>query len=443
TWGVTETIGKFEFKIDNSSQTYLNIFTPYDELRVYMDYGTTATTLRFKGIIERVSKQDFNLVLTGRGPATKYVGKNVTYSATNKARSTILSEIISKYFIDLTTTNLEADSTTATVNYFDKPFWEVVEDVCNQGSHDAYIDTSFDFHYFLSGSRKNTTDAVIHEFNLVETGDFAPDASFIYNKIKVYGIEEDGIPIIATAEDTTSQTSFKIKELKITDSNITTQTQAQARADYELSINKDPPNIGFVTSLGLPTLTPGENLRVSDPLNGLNPGFFDVFEFTHKFDNDKPFMTEIKIKKERSSIPFILKKRIKIESEITSVNNPNEMDYSKIYNFNSDSGTHNDTVITDGVLKLVSGASSGDWTSENVSLTSDIASIEARLVGSGLAGTKTFISTNSGLTFREINSIGTITAITPSGTNPRSFQIKIEIFSTTTEIDTAAILYKF
>ena len=438
-WGVTETIGKFEFKIDNSSQTYLGIFTPYDEIRVYIDYATTATTLRFKGIIERVSKQDFNLVLSGRGPATKYVGKNVTYSATDKARSTILSEIISKYFTDLTTTNLEADSTTATVNYFDKPFWDVVEDICNQGSHDAYIDTSFDFHYFSTGSRQNSTEAIVHEYNLIETGDFAPDASFIYNKIKVYGQEINGIPLIATAEDSNSQVTYKVKELKINDSNITTQVQAQVRANYELSLNKDPPNVGFVTSLGLPTLVPGEQLRVSDPLNGLNPGYYDVFEFTHKFDNDKPFMTEIKIKKERSTVPGILKKRIKFESEISAVSNKNEMDYSFIENFDSDTGNHSSTTISGGTLKVSQGSSNGTWTSNSISLQGDIQGKTIELKGSGSGYIVSRISYDGGITFNSF-SIDVLVNV-PLGNPITSIIIELSLSTASSQANTIGILY--
>ena len=437
TWGVTETIGTFEFKIDNSAQTYTNVFSPYNELRVYLDYGTTATTLRFKGIIERVSKKDYMLVVSGRGPATKYLGKNVTYSATDTARSTILSTIISNYFSDLTTTNLETDSTTATVNYFDKPFWEVVEDICGQATYDAYIDSSFDFHYFSSDSRSNTTEAIIHEYNLVDTGDFAPDASFVYNKVKVYGKEIGGVPLIATAKDSPSQTAYGVKELKINDSSITTQSQAQVRADYELANNKDPPTIGIVTSLGLPTLAPGEQLRISDPLNGLSPGYYNVFEFTHKFDNDDPFMTEVTIKKERSTIPFILKKRIKFESEITAVSNPYEMDYSVVEDFNSDTGTKSGTTISTGALKVASGGSSGTWTSDSISLQGDVQTVEVRLSGIGYIILR--LSLNGGLVFATIlpSSKYSISSSIPI----TDLQIQIILQTSNTQINTMGVLY--
>jgi len=435
-WGITGTIGKFEFVIDNSSQIYTDTFSLHNEVRVYMDYASTATTLRFKGKIERVSKKENTLVLTGRGPATKYMGKNVTYSATSTARSTILSNIISRYFNDLTTTNLEADTGISTVNYFDRPFWEVVEDICSQGSYSAYIDTDFDFHYFLEGSRKNTTEAVVHEYNLIETGDFSPDASFVYNKIKVYGVEIGGNLTLTSAEDVTSQNTYGIRELKIDDSSITTQTQLQARADYELSLNKDPPTIGTIISLGLPTLTPGEQLRISDPFNGLNPGYYDVFEFTHKFSNDEPFITEVTIKKERSTIPGILKDRLKFESRVTSIN-PHEMDYSWNFDFSTDTGTHSNTQIAGGVLSCTS--SSGTWISEMREIDSPVTLVEARINGNNLTNAEVWLSIDGGIIFGQIGGPGTRESFEATG---KKLQLKVNLFSSTSEVNGLALLYK-
>ena len=437
TWGKTETIGKFEFTIDNSAQDYLSIFTPYDELRVYMDYGATATTLRFKGLIERVSKKDFKLVLSGRGPATRYIAKNVTYSTTGTARATILSAVIAKYFTDLTTTNLEADTTTAKVNYYERPFWEFIEDICGQSGYDAYVDSVFDFHYFAPNSRRNTTEAIVHEYNLIETGDFAPDASNIFNRITVYGAEIGEIPTIATASDTNSQTQYKVRDLKINDTNITTQTQAQARADYELARNKDPPTVGLVTSLGLPTIAPGEQIRVSDPLNGLNPGYYEVFEFTHKFSNDDPFMTEIKIKKERGAVSGILKKRLKFESESTKNVNPNEMENSVIYDFITDTGTHSSTEITGGVLKT-DGASSGTWESDVTTTSAVVSGAEVRINANDLSGVFIYVSFDGGANYTQV--VGTPgTQVSATGNH---IKVRVRITSADTRIKALGILYK-
>jgi len=438
--GVTSTIGSFSFKIDNSSQEYTNSFSTYNKIRIYLDYDTTATTQRFEGFIERISKTNNTIVFTGRGLAAKYTSKNVTYAATDTARSTILSEIIAKYFSDLTTTNLSTDSTTKTVNYFDKPFLEVVEEICNEADFDAYINKDNDFNYFAKDSRANSKEAVVHEYNIISTGDFTPDASEIWNKVKVYGRLIDDQPIIATASDSTSQGTYGVKELKINDDSINTIVQAQARADYELANNKNPPIVGQVTSLGLPTILPGEMLRISDPMNGLEPKYYTIEQFRHVFSNDEPFQTILTVKKERSSLHSILKKRIQFENAISSNDNPNEMDYSYVWDFSTDTGTHSSTQITvssytgKGQLTVSTG-STGTWISELVSLDSDITSYEVRINGSNVGSVQVFLSTDSGNTFTPLVS----GAVVPAG---KKIKIKLVLNSSTTIIESVSFLYK-
>lgn len=442
--GITETIGNFNFKVDNSNQVYNGVFSLYDKINIYLDYGTAATTLKFVGLLERVSSSNYNIILSGRSSAIRTVGKMVTYSAESKLRSIVLTEIIEKYFSGvITTNNIEEDTVLVTVNYFEVPFWEVVEDLCKAGGRDAYIDPSFDFHYFISGSRENTTEAVVHTSNLIETGDFSPDLTSIANRVRVYGKETNGIPLIATANDVTSQTNLSgdIKELIINDSSITTVEQAQVRADFELANNKDPPTIGTIKSLGLPTLSPGEKVRISDPLNGLEPGTYQIQKFTHMFSNDEPFQTILTVQKERTTIPNILKKRIKFETESSDNPNPREMDYTILYDFNVDSGTHLNTLITDGFLRLsLGGSAPGTWISGLTEIESNITEIEARISGSNLSLTQIFFSVDGGLTFKQIYGSGTPaeSPVTPG----RKIVIKVIINSDNTEIDTIGLLYK-
>ena len=439
--GVTETIGNFSFKVDNSTQNYSTLFDLYDRIQISMDYGTTASTVRFVGMIERLSKTDSNLVISGRGSSAKVIGKNITYSATDKARATILSEIISENFSSiLTTNNLESDTTTLSVNYFEKPFMDIVEEICFIGGRDAYVDKDFDFHYFVSGSRINTTEAIVHEYNLISTGDFSPDASAISNSVRIYGLETSGLPLIYTSSDSTSQTTFEVKNLLLNDTSITTQSQVQARADYELARNKDPPTIGTITSLGLPTILPGEQLRISDPLNGLAPNYYLVHKFTHKFSNDKPFMTEVTVQKERTSIPKILRKRIKFESEAIKNINKNNLDFSFIYDFNSESGIHSNTQISinpntgEGYLETTGGAT-GTWISDTLEVDSNVSAVEIRMAGTDNQSTQLFVSVDGGIVYNSV--LSGDTTITAG----KDIKIKVVLRSATTQINAVALLY--
>ena len=392
----------------------------------------------FTGLIERPANSDNKMVLTGRSSATRTLGKLVTYSATAKARSEIVTDLISKYFDGIiTTTNVQLDSGIATVNYSDKPFWEVIQELCSAGNYDAYVDATFDLHYFPSGTITNQTEAVVDGYNLISTGDFSPDMQSIINRVKVHGQEVNRIQILATAEDTLSQSLYDVKESKIDDTSIDSETEAQARADYELSKNLTPPTVGSVTSLLLPTLVPGERVRISDPLNGLAPSDegYTIQKFTHKFSNDDPPQTELTVQKERSSIPQILKKRIKFEYTSTSSLNPNEMDYSKVFTFDTDSGTHSTTQIVSGVLKPTS--TSGNWISEDITLSISATHFEARLDATGVTNISVFVSTNGGATYSYLapNVQTTLTA-------GSVIRVKVAFDASTPEINTLGIYYK-
>ena len=322
------------------------------------------------------------------------------------------------------------------VNYFNIPFWDVVEELARSGGRDAYIDESFEMQYFESGTRLNTTEAVVHEYNLINTEDFSPDLQEVYNKVKVYGSKIEGIPLLATATSSTSLTDGDIKELKINDSNITTQAQAQERADAEKDYFGNPPTVGKITSLGLPTLAPGERLRISDPLNGLKPSEYTIQYFTHLFSNDEPFQTEITIQKERVNISKILKKRILFEDKITENVNPDELDYSMIFDFTSDIGTHTNTVISDGILKT-NGASTGTWESDTTVIDSNLTKVKLQISGSNLQGRKIFISSDGGNAYKEFP-YGDDEVSIPIGVD---IKLKVALPSATTEITAVGFLY--
>lgn len=439
--GITETIGSFNFVIDNSSEDYTNSFSLYNKVNIYMDYGASATTLKFVGLLERISKNNNRITLTGRGSAVRVLGKNVTYAATDTARSEVLTEIIEKYFDGvITTTNVSTDSTLITVNYEEKPFWEIVEELCSAAGYDAYVDVDFDFHYFESGSVLNETEMIVHDSNLIETGDFSPDLESVYNRIKVYGKDTEGIPLMSMAEDTDSQANLDgdIKELFLVDTNLTTREQVVDMANYQLAKNKNPPTVGTVISLGLPTLSPGERIRISDPMNGLEPAPYTIQKFKHVFSNDDPPKTEVTIQKKRVDIPGILKKRIKFETGSTKKVNPNEMDYSIIYDFSSDVGSHTNTVIDTeaGTLKT-DGSATGTWISPTTTTSSNVVATEVRLKGNNLTNTNVYISLDGGTTYLPVAFSGAKRIV--SG---KDIRVKVDIRSALTEIKAVGVLYK-
>jgi hypothetical protein len=369
------------------------------------------------------------------------MGITVTQSYSIEYTHAIIEDLISKYCsTNITTSNIDTTEATdklVTLNWYQKPFWECILELCNRSGYDSYIDSSFDFHYFVSGSINNTTECVVHEQNLIETGEFAPDLSVLKNRIIVYGAKIEQQQILWTEEDDTSIASYDVKELIVNDANITTVAQAKARAEYELSLYKDPPTIGEVTSLGLPTLSPGEKLRISDPINNLTPGYYTIQKFTHKFDNDNPMMTVLTVQEETSTLPKILKKRITFETQTSEMENPYEMRYSWLFDFIVDSGTHSTTEITGGVLKTTAGNATGTWISDVNTLSENALSCELRAKVNSI-GSVYYVSTDDGANWQSIT-LNTLLNLSPPGTN---LKIKVELNAEATEIDSICLLFK-
>jgi hypothetical protein len=449
--GVTETIGNFTFTIDNSEETYTNLFKLGDTVRVYMDYATTATTLRFEGVLEKISKTENKLKLSGRSCASFFTGSSITYNDYYYTHRILYDLIIGLNYFGARMGGWDTNVTDSTdtlvyINWYQKPFWECILELCNAAGTDCYISGSGDWwygstlHYFLTGTTQNTTECVVHDQNLLETGDFLPDLTNVKNRIIVYGAKIEEQQVLWTSEDETSIIHYGVKEEIINDTSIVDTDQAKARADYELNIKKEPPIIGEITSLMLPTITPAEQIRISDPMNGINPGYYNIQKFTHKFSNDNPMMTVLTIQKETSTLSKILKKRITFESESVEMENPNELRYSWIFEFNTDSGTHETpakTEITGGVLKLKSGETSGTWISEVKSLTENATKCELRAKVNA-TGSDYSVSTDNGTNWQSI-SLNNLLTLSPPGPN---LKIKVELNSASTEADSISLLYK-
>lgn len=432
--GATDTIGNFNFTIDNSSQTYQNKFSGNEVLNFYCDYAKTAATKRFRGRTEKVNYTENTIKLTGRGESLKLLKLSVTKSSSDIETSVILTELFQAYTSGFTYNNINVSSANVTINWYQKPMMECIQELCKMSGFDFYIDADLDVHYFESGSITNSTEGAVHTQNIFETGEFAYDQSQIANRVIVYGANIGDLPLIKTAEDLTSQTIYGIRELIINDSNITTETQAQERADYELALAKDPPLVGDITCKGLATLQPGEKIWISDPDNNLQPNTYKIVSYRHKFEDFHE--TILTIEKEPQKIYHIIRDRISTEQKITEMPNPYEMKYSWNFDFNTDSGTHSTTQIINGVLK--STASSGTWISSVKSLSSNATACELRAIGETISGTNFYVSSDNGVTWQTI-SLNTSLTLSPPGQN---LKIKIILNSADTQIDSLCLLHK-
>jgi len=162
-----------------------------------------------------------------------------------------------------------------------------------------------------------------------------------------------------------------------------------------------------------------------------------IITYKHTIDSDGLFTT-VKVNKEPRQISHVLKKQIErqYQGEQTS-SNPYEMKYSYNFLFDQDVGTHSNTEITDGVLKLVSG-SAGTWISPARTLDSNMTEAYLVLVGSKITGVKIYVSGTGGSDYQLISSKQRIVLTNPG----KGLRIKAEFSDDATQIDSLSVQYK-
>lgn len=447
---INGTIGNFEVTIDNSTENYTNVWTGKEIFRFYSDYSTTVSTLTFRGIVEKVSYINNSIKIMGRTDSLDLLNLIVTY-ATTAETSVILSYLFDTYTTKFTKTNLLASSTTIKVSWYQKPFIECIQELCNASGFDFYIDCNLDVHYFESGSIRNTNECLVHESNILSIDDFGQDYSLIKNKVIVQGNDGVGLPVLWTeySDDAdygiNSSLGLRIKQIK--DNDITDVIQAKDRAVAELAFALEPNSEGSGESIGLATLQPGEQIAISAPSSGLNNGYYTINSFTHKVGGDM-FKTILNINKQSVKFQNIIKKTTDWATTASGENvstyddNSENMEFSYNLDFSKvTSGSFTNSVIFGGYLKT-DGSASGIWESDLEETSFDLTALIMRVNGDNLSTIKIFVSLDGGSTstYRQIYGLD-VPGIQnmPSG---RTIKIKVFLNSVETIVKGIALLYK-
>jgi len=458
---VTNSIGEFTLLLDNNENTYNDFYVGGETVNIYVDYDN-GTTKIFSGIIKNIKKkydsEGNKIELTGGYISSELFNITVTKTYTDTAISTILTEIINEYLTGYTTTNVATTTTTATLTWENKPFWECVIDLCNRATFDCYVDTSKDFNFFAKESKTNQVEGIIESDTLITEEGLSDTLEDIKNRIIVYGAEIDGLPIMYTVEDSSSQTDYNmVNEIVIRDEDITTITEAKQRGDNELLILKNKTVEGKVLCMGLPLLNVGELIYTDIPTQNISAKY-RAAKIIHKLDlmGDNFFTSEVFLDSEPKVLQHILRDNIIKTREQRKSVNKNAMKYSNIYPFDSsmEASTTNSTIITGGVLKLVSGQSTGNMTTTTYTANANVTDIELRcqntddcVIGTTL---KVEVTCDNGVSWTNIEGIGlkgssgvkTSIASTKQG---KKLKLKVTLTSTAAyinpELDSLAVLF--
>lgn len=441
TMGATETIGDFSVEIGNSDETYTDLYSGGETVEIFLDYNDGSTRI-FKGLVDKVGyikEPELKVSLKGRHIAEKLLAITVTKQYANIETSVILTELFDTYAPEFTYVNVNVSSTNVTVNWYQKPFWECVIDLCNSAGFDAYIDDDKDCHYFEEKTIQNDVEAIVHDDNMKSVSDFGSDTTDVKNRVIVYGQNIGDLPLIAMAEDATSQSDLFIKEEIITDTNINSMDGAQERANDELQRLKSSVDRGEVEAFpGLPTLNPGEMLFISDPTSKLTT-YYKVIQLTHKFE-ETGVTTTVTIEKGLITVARILRERILSEQKLSDILNPFGMSFSYNFTFDDDSQvfTHDKTETNSGRLLLQTGQTTGTMESKSIVSANNITHVHLKVKGESLPGTNYWVSVDDGLSWEAIDPDVEL-AVGGIGTHLR---VKVELNNTATQIDSLALLYR-
>lgn len=439
--GVTSGVGIFEFTVPNPGEIYSNAWTGMEIFRYYCEYaGGVPTTLRFRGRIEKPSKQGNTVKVTGRSEALFVHDQSINKTYTGVDAGYIVKDLFDTYGqsrYDTSGINVNT-GVLLTLTFGDTPFGDVLESVCTASGYDCYVDANLVVQFFLAGSQLNVDEAIVHENNLMEVGDFASDLSFIKNKIRVIGGIVDGVQIIYTANDTASQTAYGIRRETINDDGIITFTAAQDLAEYIKTEKKNPPITGEVKALLMATIQPGQNINISAPLDGIAPGNYRIVHYKLE-GGDSGDYTTVTINKEPKRISHVIKDRIQRENKTTKASeNPYDLDFSIVEFFDAFVGTLNNVTIASGALKVTTGYATGTWTSP-VYRTIDgqnISKIRVSLNGTDLPNVRILLSTAGGAgTFEPDNN----EYVAVSGGN--AIVLQLVMTGTTAEVGSFKIQY--
>ncbi|MBA7688581.1 hypothetical protein ES703_97065 [subsurface metagenome] len=435
-------IGTFIMNLSNAFGQLTGKYQAGDVVKFYAD-NKDNTTLQFLGRIDyvkdNISSEGQFLGIEGRHRSYLLTEHLVCHLATGTSPSQILKDIIDKLpeSYGFTYTNVKPDTDSMDVEWNYKPFWDCVFELCKHSKFDCYVDNDLDFHYFEANSIVNERDAIVEGDNFIRIKDWGTNDTYEKTRVTAIGQDDSGLPIIHTAINPNEED--EIKEVFIRPASANTETKVRNIAEAKLEELTNRAAQAKIVSYGLETVKPGENIWLLIPREKIH-GQYKLLQITHEFGaKSGGWRTECSIEEEDVGVSQMIQKVSRQTKEGTKPDNIHKMNYSWNFDFLTDRGTHSDTEIIDGVLKVVSGESSGTWTSEVLEIAAPVTSVESRIKGNNLTNTEVWLSVNGGINFFQIGGPGTRDAFYTSG---KDLQLRVNFFSSASEASGLALLYK-
>lgn len=439
-WGVCPEIGSFKIKLINSDEAYSEKFNLGDTVELFIDFAS-GTTERWTGEVDRLKNvldegMGFTMEISGAHLTRDLININVTESYEGTLTiNQILDDLNSIYLTGFTINYTASNTSTPTINWDEKPFWDCVFDLTKLANADARVNADSSIDFFDKNSEENNDEKFIFSQELINIKGLGTQSMTTRNKIKVIGDDGTGLPVLSTSNDEASQAQFKVKELSVFNNKVTNPTYASEIGEAELAKQANPEEEGEVEGFPAPTLKPGQKVWISSPPQKVN-GQFRVYKLIHKFPSERTIAV---IGNERR-LPQVFKKQFETQLASQIITNPNKMSQSINFtfdNFNNLSIWDSNIGISEGKIRLVSGAE-GSFTSKIFNQSFNVTEVIILVIGSDLLGTKYQISTEAGEKLEYVTPDSKKTLVTPGD----NIVLKVKLNSATTEIDSIAVLMK-
>jgi len=379
--------GFFQISLNNEGGYYNQVLTNAVEIRAYADQTSSVPTNQiFEGKIQSVKHsltEDDAFIMNIYGVMfPQLADMNITVDFSSGATAiAAIQYIIDNFFSGVFTyVNLNPNMTgTIYGQYVDQIALNVIADILKQVEYDGYIDFTNDIHSFPEGGNINTREKITYGDNMLAYSDIGQDFVDKKNRVIVYGSNSEGLLLVATKNNTTSQSESWVKSTVITAGNIITTTTLAQKAQTELTFLDEVPTIGTMAAAnGLPTLVPGQSLQCSNQFANIT-GFYNSVSITDQFFQDTTWITQVDVSRLDKTNSVQIKD---VENKVNSISaqNINGMTNTAfILTFEDTSGLASlgSLQVSNSRLSIATG-SSGTATTILVELDDDATSFEAR-----------------------------------------------------------------
>lgn len=434
--------------LSNPKGKWLNLWDGGETVDVFGEYqDVTPTNKLFSGKIDNpyftFGSDGYKMVIECR-QTPELADKKIIEQFDNATVDDAIKSVIDNNYSGIVTyNNVNTTTETYTGNFQHISGIDAINTLANKANMDLYIDTDNDIHLFEKDSINNSTESVTTNNNLIAVSKFGKDTTKIFNRVIAYGREEQNIILLKTEEDSASQADLWVKDIIEQGNSIDTMTEIQEKANVVLANSTNIKEDGALSSLGLPTIKPGENLLMQIPYCGIE-GYKNIRGFTQTL-SPSGFFTSLQIEEIQDTTAEIFRERIEAEDRLKVFSNLNGMtdSYTVYFNETPSAVILTNVEIVDETVKLKSGETNGTCIFNGLTTDNNITQCELRIsTNFPNHELSTFDVTNDGGVTYERVSVGSLHTFLSTG-NRLSFRITFIGDSThDPTFDMVCILYK-